>query len=63
MSADPTPFLPASGSTRARTTSAAIQLPWSKAALSIWGKSSGYDGEYRMPLAQHLLDLAGVATQ
>jgi CRISPR-associated endonuclease/helicase Cas3 len=61
MSADPTPSLPASGSTRARTTSAAIQPPWSKAALSVWGKSSGYDGEYRMPLVQHLSDSADVA--
>lgn len=36
-------------------------VTWSDAALSVWGKSSGYDGEYRMPLVQHLTDSADVA--
>ena len=34
---------------------------WSDAALSVWGKSSGLDGEYWMPLPQHLLDSGDVA--
>ena len=34
---------------------------WSDAALSVWGKSSGFDGEYWMPLVQHLVDSADVA--
>jgi CRISPR-associated helicase Cas3/CRISPR-associated endonuclease Cas3-HD len=33
---------------------------WSEAALSVWGKSSGYDGEFWMPLVQHLVDSADV---
>jgi CRISPR-associated helicase Cas3/CRISPR-associated endonuclease Cas3-HD len=36
-------------------------VTWSAAALSVWGKSSGYDGEQWMPLAQHLIDSADVA--
>jgi len=43
------------------TTSALTSSPWSAAALSVWGKSSGYDGEFSMPLVQHLADSGDVA--
>lgn len=35
---------------------------WSKAAWSVWGKSSGFDGDEWLPLVQHLIDSADVAT-
>ncbi|RHW25834.1 CRISPR-associated helicase Cas3' [Nocardioides immobilis] len=35
---------------------------WSEAARSVWGKSSGYDGEAWMPLVQHLEDSAAVGS-
>lgn len=38
-----------------------VEPSWSEAACSVWGKSSGYDGEYWMPLFQHLIDSADVA--
>lgn len=53
MSADPMP-----PSLPARPPTAAVKPSWSKAALSVWGKSSGYDSADRMPLVQHLLDSA-----
>ncbi|MCL2668205.1 MAG: CRISPR-associated helicase Cas3' [Micrococcales bacterium] len=37
------------------------QPQWSPAASSVWGKSSGFEGDERLPLVRHLLDAADVA--
>ena len=43
-------------------TQCAKRPSWSDAAWSVWGKSSGFDGDEWLPLVQHLIDSADVAT-